>query len=176
MSTLRTDYLESLDTGRSIEVDNIADLATTYTETEVDGLLDAKAAISGQAFSGNISAPNLSGTNTGDTALFTGTNQSLSTSGYQKFPGGLIIQWMNGSTDAAGSGEPTQNLVFPISFPNAVFQVMVSTLIASPTHQADIFYQTYSPTYTGVSVQRQKAGGDSGDAVATTPIIFAIGY
>ena len=69
MSKLRTDYLESLDTGRSIEVDNIADLATTYTETEVDGLLDAKAAISGQAFSGNISAPNLSGTNTGDQTL-----------------------------------------------------------------------------------------------------------
>ena len=43
MSTLRTDYLESLDTGRSIEVDNIADLATTYTETEVDNLLDDKA-------------------------------------------------------------------------------------------------------------------------------------
>jgi len=46
-----------------------ADQATTYTETEVDGLLDAKAAISGQAFSGNISAPNLSGTNTGDQTL-----------------------------------------------------------------------------------------------------------
>ena len=45
------------------------DQATTYTETEVDGLLDAKAAISGQAFSGNISAPNLSGTNTGDQTL-----------------------------------------------------------------------------------------------------------
>ena len=31
--------------------------------------LNAKAAISGQAFSGNISAPNLSGTNTGDQTL-----------------------------------------------------------------------------------------------------------
>ena len=31
--------------------------------------VDAKAAISGQAFSGNISAPNLSGTNTGDQTL-----------------------------------------------------------------------------------------------------------
>ena len=51
------------------EVDAKADKATTYTETEVDGLLDAKAAISGQAFSGNISAPNLSGTNTGDQTL-----------------------------------------------------------------------------------------------------------
>ena len=51
------------------EVDAKADKATTYTETEVDGLLDDKAAISGQAFSGNISAPNLIGTNTGDQDL-----------------------------------------------------------------------------------------------------------
>jgi len=51
------------------KVDAKADKATTYTETEVDNLLNAKAAISGQAFSGNISAPNLSGTNTGDQDL-----------------------------------------------------------------------------------------------------------
>jgi hypothetical protein len=80
---------------------------------------------------------------------------------------------MSGSTDAAASGETTQNVVFPISFPNAVLQVMVSTLIASPSALIDVFYQTYSPTYTGVSVQRASRGGDD---VATTPIIFAIGY
>jgi len=51
------------------QVDAKANQATTYTETEVDSLLDAKANTSGQAFSGNISAPNLSGTNTGDQAL-----------------------------------------------------------------------------------------------------------
>jgi len=51
------------------QVDAKADQATTYTETEVDDLLDDKAAISGQAFSGDISAPNLSGTNSGDQDL-----------------------------------------------------------------------------------------------------------
>ena len=51
------------------KVDAKADKATTYTETEVDDLLDDKAAISGQAFSGDISAPNLSGTNSGDQDL-----------------------------------------------------------------------------------------------------------
>jgi hypothetical protein len=53
-SKLIVNNIESLDTGRSIEVDNIADQATTYTETEVDGLLDAKANISGQIFTGEI--------------------------------------------------------------------------------------------------------------------------
>jgi len=38
--------------------------------------VDAKAAISGQAFSGNISAPNLSGTNTGDGVLAIGVGQT----------------------------------------------------------------------------------------------------
>jgi len=53
-----------------------ADKAITYTETEVDGLLDDKAAISGQLFTGNISAPNLSGTNTGDGVLAIGVGQT----------------------------------------------------------------------------------------------------
>jgi len=57
-------------------LDAKADQATTYTETEVDNLLDDKANISGQAFSGNISAPNLSGTNTGDGALAIGVGQT----------------------------------------------------------------------------------------------------
>jgi len=51
------------------EVDDKADQVTTYTKTEVNNLLDDKAAISGQTFSGDISAPNLSGTNTGDQDL-----------------------------------------------------------------------------------------------------------
>ena len=58
------------------QVDAKADKATTYTETEVNNLLNAKANISGQAFSGNISAPNLSGTNTGDGALAIGVGQT----------------------------------------------------------------------------------------------------
>jgi hypothetical protein len=51
----------------TVQGDLVAD--NLYTETEVDNLLDDKANISGQAFSGNISAPNLSGTNTGDQTL-----------------------------------------------------------------------------------------------------------
>ena len=58
------------------KVDAKADQATTYTETEVDGLLNAKAAISGQAFSGDISAPNLSGTNSGDQDLSAKADQA----------------------------------------------------------------------------------------------------
>ena len=67
------DKADQATTYTETEVDGLLDAkanqVTTYTETEVDNLLDDKANISGQAFSGNISAPNLSGTNTGDQAL-----------------------------------------------------------------------------------------------------------
>jgi hypothetical protein len=49
---------------------------------------------------------------------FTGSNQSLSGSGYQKLPGGLIIQW--GSFSQTGS---STTVTLPIAFPNAMLNV-----------------------------------------------------
>ena len=45
-----------------LDIDDKADQATTYTETEVDGLLDDKAAIAGQTFTGDIEAPGITAT------------------------------------------------------------------------------------------------------------------
>lgn len=51
---------------------------------------------------------------------FTGANQSLSASGYQKLPGGLIVQWgiydNGGYSPNVGTSGPTVTL--PIAFPN----------------------------------------------------------
>lgn len=47
---------------------------------------------------------------------FTGTNQSLATNGYQKLPGGLIIQW--GTTTSA-------SVLFPIAFPTQNLKVVM---------------------------------------------------
>lgn len=49
---------------------------------------------------------------------FTGGNQSLSGNGYQKLPGGLIIQW--GSFSQTGA---STTVTLPISFPNAFLNV-----------------------------------------------------
>lgn len=46
---------------------------------------------------------------------FTGTNQIKSATGYQKLPGGVIIQW-GSITSASASG----SVIFPIAFPTAV--------------------------------------------------------
>ena len=52
-------------------------------------------------------------------ADFIGANQSLASSGYQKLPGGLIIQWGRISF----IGQTSETLNFPIAFPNNVFAV-----------------------------------------------------
>lgn len=56
-----------------------------------------------------------------------GSNQSLTTNGYQKFHGGLIVQW--GSLPVGTSGTQT----FPISYPNQCFGVW---LISNSTNSA----------------------------------------
>lgn len=50
-----------------------------------------------------------------------GSNQSLSAAGYQKLPGGLILQW-GGNAVAASSNLAVS---FPIAFPNAALNVTI---------------------------------------------------
>ena len=50
-----------------------------------------------------------------------GSNQSLGTNGYQKFPGGLIIQW-----GTCTSNTTAVAVTFPIAFPNNCFAVTIS--------------------------------------------------
>lgn len=54
-------------------------------------------------------------------AAFQGTNRSLATNGYQKLPGGLIVQWGQVSS-ATNSGTAT----FPIAFPTACLSIVAS--------------------------------------------------
>ncbi len=51
-----------------------------------------------------------------------GGGGSLGTTGWQRLPDGLILQW--GTKDTSASGQVT--VTYPIAFPNAVFQVQVT--------------------------------------------------
>lgn len=51
---------------------------------------------------------------------FTGANQSLVANGYQKLPGGLILQWGKVTV----SEGVTQNVLFPVAFPNNALNVL----------------------------------------------------
>lgn len=73
-----------------------------------------------------------------------GSNQSLSANGYQKFPGGLILQWGRKQSPASGS---TDSFTYPISFPNGVFAgcFMLETAVSA-------FGSYFLPTNTGASL------------------------
>lgn len=103
-----------------------------------------------------------------ETKLFTGSNQSLSTSGYQKLPGGLIIQWGTGTTSSG-----LLAVTFPIAFPTI-------GLNATPSYYAGsllgdrAYINASAPTVSGVTFY---FATNAGAAVAPALVRwFAIGY
>jgi len=92
---------------------------------------------------------------------FTGSNQSLSASGYQKLPGGLILQWGT----VASTEDTAQNFTFPIAFPNACF-IAIGSFVDESSYPVRIT-ATSTTTFTV----------DRADAVSDNNIrYFAIGY
>ncbi|TCC56012.1 phage tail protein, partial [Citrobacter braakii] len=94
----------------------------------------------------------------------TGTNQipDMSSfaggpaSGYQKLPGGLIIQWgVSGASSSTGQATAT----FPIAFPNNLINVMVSE--QSNSAGAVIKWGCGASTKTMCTLWAQGAGGTS---------------
>jgi hypothetical protein len=87
-----------------------------------------------------------------------GTNQSLAANGYQKLPGGLILQWGTYDAVAASSG----TITFPIPFPNACYgcyptdtnnnatQVAAIAALATTTNFAWAAAQGATPNAVGV--------------------------
>lgn len=105
----------------------------------------------------------------------------LTASNYFKLPSGHILQWTNGVTVTGNGGDgftnQNQAISFPTTFPNAVFQVAVSTSMTAVTTSGDMMFQVYgAPTTSGCNVQCQFFGGGTSTGSTYTPIVFAIGY
>lgn len=93
--------------------------AETYTKTEVDGKTTVASALQAQQQSSN--AVLLSPLRLAE--AFKGSNQSLSGSGRQSFPGGMVIQWMSVEMPSHSSTNNTINVVFPTPFQNAAVSI-----------------------------------------------------
>ena len=91
-------------------------------------------------------------------------NQLLANTGYQKLPGGLIIQW--GTYSLAAKEGSTQAITFPVAFPTALIHPSVST--NSAAHQ---MIGTINRSLTGMTIVK-----GSGDAFARSGFWLAIGY
>ena len=102
-------------------VAQIADDAPTKTGTGASGTWGI-----------NVTGNSATVTNGVYTTNFTGSNQSLGTSGYQKLPGGLIMQW--GDTGSMSGGQ-NLTVTYPIAFPNAVFNVQTTVIVSTDTNE-----------------------------------------
>lgn len=91
--------------------------------------------------------------------------QSLAANGYQRLPGGLIIQW--GQATTGGGGSVTVN--FPIVFPNALF-----SLSFAPFVNTAVFHSFQSPTATSFFLQSWDTTGAA--APNATVRYIAIGH
>ena len=76
-------------------------------------------------------------------ADFIGTNQSLNANGYQKLPGGLILQWGLVNTNIGNNGP----IAFPITFPNRVFSVLATINTSVDAHSRNVYSATKSSFY-----------------------------
>ena len=96
---------------------------------------------------------------------FKGANQSLSGNGYQKLPGGLIIQWLRGEAGKDGS---SVNNIFPIAFPTSLIFACGIHLGASAS--VNIVADNLNFSSTQVGMRSNYAGG------SVTCLIIALGY
>lgn len=84
---------------------------------------------------GNINGNSATVTNGVYTTNFSGTNQSLTSNGYQRLPGGLIMQWGTSSNIAQDS---SGNVSFPTAFSNACFNIVITPIGALQTTSGGI--------------------------------------
>ena len=105
----------------------------------------------------------------GSAALaFSGIFGSLfSGNGYQKLPGGLILQWRQGATSVSGEG----NAAWPIAFPNALLGVIPG----SYPQNGGVHVEAYGGTVSAVTM-RTIAIATHALVGSTNYSVFGIGY
>lgn len=98
---------------------------------------------------------------------------SLNSNGYQIMPGGLIMQW---GQSAAFTTEVSQEVLFPVVFPNACLQVIAGQLYPTDDILTNAFVQTVS---WNISSVRMRAQSDQSQPTAAKPLFgsyIAIGH
>ena len=134
--------------------------AETYTKTEVDAKTTVASTAQAQAWTSNttlITPLRLS-------EAFLGANRSTATSGYQRLPGGFILQWFTSASVAAG-GSLLVN--YAIAFPTAALGAFTAYNGGSGTEA--VIFHTSAPGVSSVTVHNK-----SGQIA--TPTVFVIGY
>jgi hypothetical protein len=128
--------------------------AETYTKTEVDAKTTVASALQAQEQVSDavlLSPAKLA-------QAFLGSNRNTTSSGYQKFPGGLILQWVYVPATDPSATSNTMSVTFPIEFPNAALSL--SHMEVGVAANKSLFsYENLSST--GVTVHSSRVVGAS---------------
>lgn len=111
-------------------------------------------------------------------SAFLGSNQNLSSNGYQKLPGGLILQWGTANLPNVSIYQSSAVINFPIQFPNGVFAITanLSTNTTSNSHLS-LGVMCALRTTAGFTAYVDNGGDLNGGTMMSTAITwFAIGY
>jgi len=142
--------------------------AQTYTKAEVDAKTTVASTAQAQAWTSNTTLL----TPLRLAEAFKGGNQNLATSGFQKLPGGLILQW--GRVAFVDSTTP---VVFPIAFPTATLVVLTNP---DGSATSDVEVSEYKDvTTTGfnlLTIKQAFAGSSAWVAYTGTANFIALGY
>lgn len=124
---------------------------------------------------GNTTNPDSGGSNWIDVSLKILPKRTFSASDFIRIPdvpGGLIIQWKQGTI--MNSGDSTQTITLPTTFPTANL-FSISTTIANSVTQSDMWCQVLSANNSSVSVVAQWTGTGAITG-GVYPQVIAIGY
>jgi hypothetical protein len=138
--------------------------ASTLTGVVIGNGTSAMTAVA-PGTSGNL----LTSNGTAWTSAALNFDKLLSSSGYQKLPSGLIIQWFS-TSESSTQGSFTAN--YPIAFPNAFLAASCSTTNTGASSNADLYIQFVSSTTTTITLYRQAVN----NFAAIGAMVIAIGY
>ena len=106
-------------------------------------------------------------------------NHLLATNGYQVFPGGLILQWMTGSTELSTSARGPFTEQWPLTFPNNCFLVLPSTkfdnYVSDTGWQGTSIYLNGPGNYTSTINLWQDLRGDGESSSTFRVLLIGIG-
>ena len=105
-----------------------------------------------------------------------GANQLANSTGYQKLPGGLILQWGKLSIGASGGTYSSGTVTFPITFPNAIYVASANANDVDQGNQNDEgWWHCSSRSRSGMTIVYSQVIS-SGGGETTSCDWIAIGY
>jgi hypothetical protein len=163
--------------GESLSTTGTGNVVLSTSPTLVAPALGTPSALVGTNITGTAAALNIGGTAALATALAAGSiPQLLAANGYQKLPGGVIIQW--GISGAVSTGAPngSVSVTFPTAFPTALGSVL-TIANNSPTNLWGAITQYISASSTSGFTAAVNTGNASVNLTNVIDLFwFAIGW